>query len=194
MTMTLEEWKTFMDVAQATTTVLSLLIGGIWVYRTYVRQQLHRPNIEFEADIKVIAQQGQWWVVELQALVENKGKVQHRMEDLSFDANGLSLDDDVQPDSRWGGQINFPQRVAKGSFLPAHCGFFFVDPGVKAKYSYLTRVSTDIHILNLHCWFRYPDTILARFFRQRFGHSAETTRVLELENVTTIASSGRPAA
>lgn len=58
--------------------------------------------------------------------------------------------------------------VAKGAFLPADKKFFFVDPGTKAKYSYVAGVREDVQFLILHCDFDYIG-------RGQTAHSAEKT-------------------
>jgi hypothetical protein len=178
--MDLEGWKNLMAVVGSLATVASLIVGAWWTARRFFLQQLHRPNIEFTADIKIIAKHNGAWLVELLALIENKGKVQHRMKNLEFDLNGLSAADQLQADQRWGGQVDFPRPVGRGSFLPKQHELFFIDPGVKAKYSYSARVDANIEILNLHSWFKYEDA-------REFGHTAEVTIVLSDQTVLSAA-------
>lgn len=143
-------------------------MGGIWVYRRYIRQQERYPNVEFTADVQFIGVQGEYWIVELTATLENKGKARHRMKDLAFDLNGIERAHSVHTSDRWGGQVDFPVPIAKGSFLPARFRFFFVDPGMKAKYSYVTRIPTTVSFAILHCRFHYED-------KRQSSHTAERT-------------------
>ena len=98
----------------------------------------------------VIGQQGSSLIVELIAYVENRGKAQHQMEEFNFDLNALLPNDPVLPDQRWDGQINFPNEISKGTFLPARYKYFFVDAGTKAKYSH-RRISVPQHRNNRGC-------------------------------------------
>jgi hypothetical protein len=166
--MTTEDLKNIAAAAQSIGTIISFIVGAFWVYRKYIRQQENYPNIEFSADINCIGVQEDWWIVELIALIENKGKVQHKMEEFEFDLNALYANDPIEAEEKWGGQVDFPHEIARGSFLPAAFKFFFVDPGVKAKYSYIARVPKDVHFLILHCRFEYAD-------RRKYGHTAEKT-------------------
>ena len=144
------------------------LVGGFWIYSKFVRGQEKYPNIDFTADMTIIGAQGNWMLVELLAYVDNKGKAQHRMRDFRFDLYGMFPGDAVLTDERWGGQVNFPHEICKGSFLPAHWNYFFVDPGTKAKYSFIARVPIEATFLILHCRFEYTD-------RGKVGHTAERT-------------------
>jgi hypothetical protein len=178
----IENWKNLAAAAQSVATIISFGVGGFWVYRRYIRQQEKYPHIEFSADVQFIGVQDDWCITELTATVENKGKVQHRMSDFGFDLNAIEKGAPVLTSARWGGQADFPKCVAKGSFLPAHFDFFFLDPGLKAKYSYIARVPTSATFVILHCWFEYGD-------KRKFGHTAERTVAVPKE----CASASLPA-
>jgi hypothetical protein len=161
-----EDLSNLAAAIQSFATVASFAIGGFWVYRKYVREVEKYPHIESAADLKFIGQQGDFWIVEFAGILENKGKVRHRINSFSFDVNALFADDPIETDHRWGGQVNFPNRIAEGSFLPARYDYFFIDPGVKARYSFNGRVPKQATMLLLHCWFEYVD-------QPGHGHAAE---------------------
>jgi hypothetical protein len=164
--MTIENWKDVGAAVQSFATVASLIIGGFWVYRRFSRQEESYPKIEFTADLNFVGRQAGWWIVEVIAVVENKGKVPHHMREFKFDLNALYSEDPVELSKKWGNQVDFIRPVAEGSFLPEKYENFFIDPGVRAKYSYVTRVPAEARFLILHCWFRYSD-------RKKAGHAAE---------------------
>ncbi len=166
--MSIDKWKDVAATIQSFATALSIFIGGLWVYRKYIRQVENYPNIEFSAELNFIGKQSDWWIVELVALVENKGKVQHRMSELRFDLNAIYEGEAVEVSQQWGGQVDFNHAVTQGSFLPQRFKFFFVDPGVKAKYSYVARIPKQANFAILHCWFNYSDP-------RKLGHTAEKT-------------------
>jgi hypothetical protein len=155
MSLSIEEWKNLTAAAQSVATIASFIVGGIWVYRKYIRQQERYPNIEFSADIQFTGVQDGHWIAEIVATVENKGKAQHRMEEFAFDLSGIERDKPVLTDQRWGNQVDFPVPIAKGSLLPAQYRFFFIDPGVKAKYSYVASIPVTVSFAILHCWFTF---------------------------------------
>ncbi len=167
-----EEFKNLAGGLQSIATIMSFIIGGIWVYRRYIRQQERYPNINFTADINVIGKQRGYWIVELLALIENKGKAQHKMEDFDFDVYGIREDDQVDDDEKFGGQVTFAHEIKKGTFLPKKWKYFFVDPGTSAKYSFLARIPEDISFVVLHSSFKYHD-------RNNSGHTAEKTIFLK---------------
>lgn len=168
MALSIEEWKNLAAAVQSLATVASFVIGGVWVYTKYIRQQERYPNIEFTADVLLIGIQDGFWIAELIATIENKGKAQHRMEEFRFDVNAIEHGAPVETSEKWGNQVHFPIAVAQGSFLPQQFKFFFIDPGVKAKYSYIARIPLSASFAILHCWFKYADS-------RSYSHTAERT-------------------
>jgi hypothetical protein len=151
--MSVEDFERLSGSIQALVTALSFIVGGFWVYRRYIRQQERYPNIEFSADINFIGTQENWWIVELIGTIENKGKAQHRMKEFNFDLKAIFPDDPIDTSEKLRGQVDFPHQVTEGSFLPHLQGGFFIDPGLKEKYSYITRVPKDATFLIFHTWF-----------------------------------------
>jgi hypothetical protein len=166
--MTVTEFKDWADILTSALTSLSIIIGGGWVFYRFILQQERYPNINFTTDINIIGKQDNYWIIELIALIENKGKAQHRMKDFGFDLNAISTDETVETKEEWGGQVDFPNRLASGSYLPKHQGFFFIDPGTTAKYSFITKVPENTSFLILHSNFLYDN-------RKGFMHTAEKT-------------------
>ena len=122
---TLADWKDVASIVQSLATAVSFIVVGWWVIFRYRRQQENYPNIEFSADLNFVGTQGDWWIVEIVALIVNKGKVQHRMRDFEFDLNALYRDDPVQFSDKWQNQVDFPHHVLTNSFLPTRSEFFF---------------------------------------------------------------------
>lgn len=165
------DWENVASAAQSIATIMSFIVAGIWVYLKYIRQQERYANIESSADVKLIGVQDGFWIAELIATLHNKGKVQHRMYEFRFDLSAIGKGAAVEINPEWGGQVDFPMAVKKGSFLPERYKFFYVDPGIKAKYSYVTLIPVSASFVNLHWWFLYGDN-------RQFKHVAERTIAL----------------
>lgn len=142
---------------QSFATALSFSIGGWWVYRKYIKHGEQYPHIELVAEIRFIGEHHEFWIVEFAGILENKGKVRHKIEKFDFDVNALFKDDPVEEREEFGGQVDFPHKIIDGSFLPRRFRYFFIDPGVKARYSYNGRVTKQATMIVLHCWFQYVD-------------------------------------
>ena len=164
----LQKTELVFKIIESAATSVALLVAAVWAWFKFVRQRENHPLIDFSADIKFHEKLGNWWIVELVAFIENKGKVQHRIKDFDFDLASLSASDRVTTSEDFGGQVYFPHLIAKGSFRPKKYGEFFIEPGLKNKYSYITRVPADAELVILHSWFEYLDG--------KHSHSAEVTR------------------
>lgn len=171
--MTLDEMDKVASIVQAAATSFALVAGGIWAGLRSHRERERHPHIEFTADIVYVLAQGDSWVVELVSTVTNKGKVQHRIEQFEFDLSILTLGEPVTTSEAFGGQALFPTEVARGSWLPAGMKYFFIEPGVTAKYSYVARVPKTASALMLHSSFSYPDG--------KHRHTAERTLAVPRE-------------
>jgi hypothetical protein len=134
---------------------LAMLIGGVVVYRRHRARESSYARIETSAEISFIGQQDNFWIVELKAILNNKGKVQRRIHKFRFDLNAIHADDAIDVSKKWGGQVNFANEIAKGSFVPRGYAYCVVGPDVTATYSFVARVPQWATFLVLHCWFDY---------------------------------------
>ncbi|MEA3043271.1 MAG: hypothetical protein QOH47_1109 [Sphingomonadales bacterium] len=149
-------------------TAAALIAGGIWAFWRYVVQSERYPHIETAAEIEVIGLQAGHRIVEVRAVLTNRGKVEHKIEKFDFDLNALFKSDLIETAECWGGQVDFPHRVADGSFLPGHFSYFALGPGLTGRYSFIARVPEEATFLMLHCAFRYSDS-------RGLSHSMEKT-------------------
>jgi hypothetical protein len=163
--MDLSNIKDLADTVESVATVVALAVGGYWTYARFIRQRDDYAFIEFTLDMNFIGQQDGKWIVELIAYLENKGKVQHTFSDLSFDLEALYQGDRVEPNETYGGQAFFPHQLAKRRWIPP--GKYFIESGLRAKYSYVAEVPLEATFLMLHGGFTYEN--------QRASHTAERT-------------------
>jgi hypothetical protein len=168
MPWTVEGFNNLFSAIASMATTISLVVGGIWVYRRYIREEEKYPHIQSSANMEFVGKQDDFWIVELIGTLENKGKVQHKISQFNFDLNAINDDDRIEVSKEWGGQVSFPHKILDDSFLPHKLDFFFIDPGVKAKYSYIVRVPKNATFLIFHCWFSYAD-------QRGYSHTAERT-------------------
>lgn len=178
--MTYEDLKNLTAAAQSAATVIAFAMGGYWTYGRFIRQRENYAFIEFTVDMNLIGKQDGWWIVELIANLENKGKVRHEFRDLTFDLEALYKNDPVSTNEEFGGQTYFPHVIDKRNWLPD--GVYFIEPGVKAKYSYVARLPEEAAFVMLHGHFIY--------LNQHARHTAE--RTIEIRAVSE-ASKTQPA-
>lgn len=166
--MNLEDFNHIAGSLESIATIVALAVGGYWTYTRFVRQRENFAFIQFSVDIHVVGEHGAWWIVELVAILENKGKVQLQVKDLSFELDALGESDDLIRNERFLGQAFFPRSIASGPWIPPRT--YFIEPGLTNKYTYVARVPKDVDHLMLHGHFTY--------INQPATHSAEKTIAL----------------
>jgi hypothetical protein len=159
------------SAVEAVVTAIALLAGGVWAFWRYQLQGEKYPHIETLAEIEPIGVQGGYWIVEVRAVLANKGKVEQKIKKFEFDLNGILESDSVGTAARWSNQVHFPHEFARGSFLPADYEYFALGPGVTGRYSFVTRAPENTTFLMLHCYFDYAN-------RRGMSHSMEKTIAL----------------
>lgn len=167
--------KEDLEMLKTVLTCLGILGAGGWALYLYLRQRENHPRVEMSADIVFHKRIHDWWIAELIVYIENKGKVQHRLHNLDFTLDSIEAGDQLQLAQQFGNQAYFPHRIAKGSFKNSEMDYFFLEPGVKGKYSYLTRVSTKTEAVLLHAFFDYPQIDKA--------HGTEITAVVPKQKI-----------
>jgi hypothetical protein len=164
--------KTAAELIESLMKSLAIVGGGLWAYRRYFRQREGLAHIEFTVATTFVGRQNDHWLVELGACVENKGQALQKIQDFTFDLRTLDTGDAVvDGPERINHQVNFPNRVRKGSWLPADWGWTFIEPGVRTKYSYLASVPLSARFVLLHGRFGYGDA-------KREFHTAEAVAVV----------------
>jgi hypothetical protein len=183
-----EAARNLWSAIQSAVTAIAIGGGAIWALWKYIIQVERHPHIESAADIDFIGQQDDFWIVEFAAIVENKGRVRHKIQTFELDVDALFEDDAVETNVCYGDQAYFPHNIIDGSFLPESSGFFFIDPGVKSRYSFIGRVPKKATMVMFHWRFEYPHQRWSRVFLRRtaqrapqLSHSGEKTALVPRE-------------
>jgi hypothetical protein len=137
-------------------TILALVIGSLWTYRLFIRRREDVPHIEFTVDVNFVGMQDDQWLVEVLALLENKGQVKHSISDFTFDLRCLSAGEAL----RHGGevinyQLEIPQKIKEGSWMPRGWDYTFIEPGIRTRYSFITSVPVSASFVLVHGRFFY---------------------------------------
>jgi hypothetical protein len=137
-------------------TVLALVFGGLWTYRLFIRRREDVPHIEFSVDVNFVGVQDDQWLVEILALLDNKGQVRHSISDFTFDLRCVSSDEAL----RHGGeginyQLEIPHKLKEGSWMPRGWAYTFIEPGLRTRYSFISTVPVSASFVLVHGRFSY---------------------------------------
>jgi hypothetical protein len=165
--------------ASSLATFVAVVIGGLWAYIKILRRREHRPRIDFSVDVAFVGEQGNQWLVDVQAFVNNEGLVRHVFRTFSFDLRCLYAGDElVEGGQQIGHQTVIPHVLKEGSWLPGDWAATFIEPGLRTRYSFVTSVPSRASFVLLHGLLVYGDSHVA--------HTAESL-------VRVPASGGHPA-
>lgn len=156
--MTAVNLRESINVIKDAVTALAVLVGGGWAVAKFILRREAHPKVQFDLDLNVIGRFDSKVVIELTAIIENKGLVRHAVSEFTFSL--LHLPGSVtitDGDERIEGQVEFMPLIKKRSWLGKNDVYTFVDPGVIQRYSYITHLPVDAALALLHSRFRYRD-------------------------------------
>jgi hypothetical protein len=146
------------EIVKNILTSIAILVGGGWTFWRFVLQREGNSKIQFNVDLKVIGVHKDKFIVEVIAMVENKGLVRHYVNDFRFDLLYLSDKQDiVEGDESINKQVLFEKIVSKRYWIPPDWYYSFIDAGVTQNYTYTTFLPIESKYALVFAQFKYPD-------------------------------------
>lgn len=117
-------------------------------------------KIEFNLECRYIGLTDDSIVLELIAVIENKGLVRQTIKEWTFDLLLFMNDDSVdESEQKINYQVKFPnKKIDKRPWVPTSWYSTFIDSGTKQVYPYLTSVPKDTAFITIYSRFIYPNT------------------------------------
>jgi hypothetical protein len=138
--------------------ILAILIGGGWAFWRFILQREAHSKIQFNLDLRVLGIQKDKYIVEIIAIVENKGLVRHYINDFRFDLLYLSKEHKViEGDRKINRQVQFIKLINKRYWIPPDWYYSFIDPGITQNYTYVTHLPIESRYALIYALFKYPD-------------------------------------
>lgn len=176
----IEQW---MSSAESAATILALGVGAWWTYSRFISERGGVPRIQFDVEVRDHGVVGQERLVELVAIVENKGRVQHVIKDFRYGVRYLLDGEPFEVSAEIADQVRFPNIAREGSWVPPAWEYTFVEPEVSNTYSVLTSVPTASRFLLLWARFDYNRP----YRKQRVSYRAGGDRTAITSFVTTFS-------
>lgn len=166
--MAINQIKEIVEIIESIAKTIGLFIGAIWVYLKFIRNRENHPKIEFNVDVRLLGSQNEKLIIEIIAVVENKGLVRHWINDFTCDVLILKATDLVEHgDERINHQILFNKNNPIKSngeskreriiWIPKDWYDTFIDSGIKQQYTYLTGVPDTTTFISIYSQFIYQD-------------------------------------
>jgi hypothetical protein len=136
----IHELKDLAAIAQATATVVGVLMAGIWIVYRYWNAAKGRGNIGMECEIEILDFQQGHFILEVVATVHNKGRVPYRIRSLDLRMLGRTEEDPIEyTQATHRNHLRFPHTLYSGSLI-GRDWISKVDPGVSTKYRQVLAV------------------------------------------------------
>jgi hypothetical protein len=137
-------------------TILALIAAGIWTfYRFGINRERH-PKLQFDLDLEILGKTDRHYIVQLIAIVENKGLTRQYIHDFKFNLlyfnNKFPIDcEDVDINY----QLKFKNFINARDWLrPRNAPF--VDGTITHRFTYNTVIPTEAEYLMIYSKFRDP--------------------------------------
>jgi hypothetical protein len=171
--MTLDHFKTWIEVAKNLLAIIASAIGALWLWTRFVLERGLLPPSQMDVGLRTIGLQDSAQIVELAVSVSNKGSSVLIVADLCIRLRYLSKNDKVQVfpsvEKPTFGRLEFPhahvlncigaeerfvKRASKGHRQDKEVRFgpgefllipyhTFVQPGIEQVYSFVTALPAD---------------------------------------------------
>jgi hypothetical protein len=159
-----EPFKNLAEGIQSIVTSVALIVGGIWAGWRFVLTREGKALIEPELDIIFVQQQNGRWIIELVAVLNNKGRAQLRIRNFGFELRYSVPEDNIEsgailiPDVFHSQkELKFPAHLElKGSWLDDD-ETIILEPGVRYRHSISTSVPNEATAVLATIQFEYPD-------------------------------------
>src|SRR4051812_39175641 len=126
--------------------VALLLIGGLWVYFTFLHQRQGEPATDIDVDLDFVGIQADQHIVQVTAALENRSFVRHRYKDFILTIRYLTREDGVvDGDALINYQLNCPRTI--DSRIGGEKRYFantnYINPRQLFRHRYVTYLPHD---------------------------------------------------
>ncbi len=161
-------------------TILGIFAAGTWtIYRFGITREKY-PKLQFDLDLEILGKTNEHYIVQLIAIVENKGITRQYIHDFKF--NLLCFDNNSPIDcevDKINGQVKFKILLSSKNWVMQKSSTSFVDGNIKHRFTFNTIVPVSAAYIMIYSKFRDPKSGL---FKKSFDqyHTSKTFNVKKL--------------
>jgi hypothetical protein len=158
----------------------ALVVAGLWAYWRFFHQRGDEPATDIEVDARFVGRQGDHYMVEVTATLENKSFVRHRYRQFRMNLRYLRTGDElVDGAESVHHQVVFPhsidERIDGRKRLFANAAY--INPRQRFHHRYETFVPSDATFIRVHCRFEFEVTGPRAWRQSLRRHPSEPTKV-----------------
>lgn len=136
------------------TTTVAIILAGIWTLYRFGLTRERYPKLQFDLDLRFLGETGSKNLIELVAVITNKGITRQHVEDFTFNIlvfeDGMPLD---MTDEKIEKRLKF-KDLKKGLNWddPNHTPF--VDGGMRREFTYVTALEKKVQFVMIYAKFK----------------------------------------
>ena len=125
-------------------TIIAIIVAGFWTYYRFGITRERHPKLQFDLELEVLGKTDQHYIVQLIAIVENKGLTRQYIRDFKFSLLYLNKNCEIDlTDENINHQIKFTSIFKSKSWLTQKSSTAFVDGNIKHQFTYNTVIPGD---------------------------------------------------
>jgi len=157
MESTIKDWS---EIIKNILETIAILGAATWTIFRFGIFRERFAKIEFNLDCRYIGSTKDGHIIELLAVIENKGLVRQLIKEWTFDLllfKESEILDETEASINY--QVKFPEKkISKRPWVPTSWYTTFIDSGTKQVYPYTTSIPHKTQFITLYSRFIYPNT------------------------------------
>lgn len=127
-------------------------------HERWEKERTYKPHIEFGIDCNFYGPGRGYYLTEFLLRAHNKGAILQQFPSILLRVRGIKHD---QAPEYWSGReprVEFPEKVIdETDIIPRDYNYFFVEPGVRQTFTYVTRTPASIKYVLVQAKFTYDE-------------------------------------
>ena len=151
-----EGTKRIADVVIESLKLVAVVIGGLWVYFRFRREDTHSPKVSFDIEATFFPVEGTAGLAEFLMVINNKGLVNHKFRKIRLRVRGIARGEVIKP---WRNtqRVEFPHKLIDDAdvLYTDKYGSIFVEGGITQKLTFVATIPADIQYVLVWAEFEY---------------------------------------
>lgn len=137
--------------------LLVVVSSAAFAYIRFFREGTHKQRIEFDLELVDLNQVGNERIVEVGVLVENKGYVEHRFDQIHLKIRGIEGNSELGELEGYEPRLKFPLELHTADLIIEKDEYYFVRPKVKQRFPLTVKIPASVSHLLIGAEFLYSD-------------------------------------
>jgi hypothetical protein len=164
-------------------TIVAIIVAAIWTYYRFGITRERHPKLQFDLDLNIIGKTDTHYIIQLVAIVENKGLTRQYIKDFKFHIlyynHNMPINCDDESINK---QLKFEYELKNRDWLDAELPPF-VDGGMTHKFRYITVLPIATEYVMIYSKFMDPKKTL---FKRKpdLYHISSTFNLKSLDRIS----------